>query len=188
MASLQPVQVDTRPSVEAVFMVPPSMPSFVVVEASPASPSAPDTWRWSEIKPGRAELGDARRTKRLIELALQRGAQPQASIPQACGNRAATKAAYRFYENNAVADHVILRSHQQATLDRIAQAWRLFHPLAASFNWPSASAVAGAPRLGDSSTPWRPPRRLWVMISLEHEVSRMGKKEESQPVGVWAQA
>lgn len=112
MVGLQTVQVDTRPSVEAVFVSLPSLPSFTL-------PNEP-TVRWAEIELGRAELGDTRRTQRLIELAMQRGAQPHASIAQACGNPAATKAAYRFYENEAIDGQAILGSHHQATLDRLA--------------------------------------------------------------------
>ena len=54
-------------------------------------------------------------------LAEQRGAAPNASIPQACGDVAATKAAYRFYDNNAVTEESILGSHQKATQERMAQ-------------------------------------------------------------------
>jgi hypothetical protein len=94
-----------------------------VANESPAPPASVGVLasRWAEIELGRAELGDTRRTQRLIQLAAQRGAQPNASIPQACGNPAATKAAYRFYENQAIEGHAILFSHQQATLERLAQ-------------------------------------------------------------------
>lgn len=74
---------------------------------------------WAEAEFGQAELGDARRTQRLIKLASQRGAQPNASIPQECGDKAATKAAYRFYENSEISHGAILRSHQQATCERL---------------------------------------------------------------------
>jgi len=48
-----------------------------------------------------ANLGDLRRQNRLIRLAEQRANSPNASIPQACGDAAATKAAYRFYNTNS---------------------------------------------------------------------------------------
>lgn len=75
---------------------------------------------WAEREFCRAELGDVRRLKRLIQLAQQRGASPNASIPQACGSHAATKAAYRFYDNDAIKPEAILVSHQEATKERLS--------------------------------------------------------------------
>ncbi len=80
----------------------------------------PDTHSWAEIEFFRAEFGDARRRQRLIQLAQQRGAAPNASIPQACGSHAQTKAAYRFYDNDAIKPEAILLSHQKATVERMA--------------------------------------------------------------------
>jgi hypothetical protein len=56
----------------------------------------------------------------LIQLAQERGAAPNASIPQSCGSHAATKAAYRFYDNLAIFPKAILASHQQATVERMS--------------------------------------------------------------------
>ena len=74
-----------------------------------------DTQSWAEQEFGNADLGDSRRTQRLVQLAEQRGSQPNASITQSCGSNAAAKAAYRFYENEAISMAAILTSHQQAT-------------------------------------------------------------------------
>ena len=73
------------------------------------------TQSWAEQEFGNADLGDYRRTQRLIQLAEQRGSQPNASITQSCGDNAAAKAAYRFYENDAISITAILSSHQQET-------------------------------------------------------------------------
>ena len=75
---------------------------------------------WAEVEFRHANLGDVRRQKRLIQLAEKRGAAPNASIPQACGDTASTKAAYRFYDNQAVTEEDILGSHQKATQERMA--------------------------------------------------------------------
>jgi len=64
-------------------------------------------------------LGDRRRVDRLIQLAEQRGASPNASIPQGCDSAADSKAAYRFYENKAICPDAILASHTEATWGRI---------------------------------------------------------------------
>ena len=76
---------------------------------------------WAEAELGTSQLGDARRTKRLVQLAEQRAAQPTASIPQACGDAAATKAAYRFYANADFPPQAILTPHRRATEQRVAQ-------------------------------------------------------------------
>lgn len=73
---------------------------------------------WVEREVGSAELGDARRTKRLVELTRAVAATPAASIPAACGSWAATKAAYRFFDDDAVAADAIVAAHVRATAER----------------------------------------------------------------------
>ncbi len=45
---------------------------------------------------GGARLGDARLSRRLVQVAERLGAQPGASIPMACGGWAETQGAYRL--------------------------------------------------------------------------------------------
>ena len=47
---------------------------------------------WAEAELGAARLGVARRTARLLRRAGAVGAQPSASLPQACGDAARAKA------------------------------------------------------------------------------------------------
>jgi hypothetical protein len=75
---------------------------------------------WAANEFGRAELGDARRTARLVALAEALGASPTASLPEACGARAALKAAYRFFATDDVTPDAMLVSHVQATYARLA--------------------------------------------------------------------
>ncbi len=51
---------------------------------------------WIETEFGTADLGDDRRTQRLLTLMGQVAARPGASLPEACGSRGQLKAAYRF--------------------------------------------------------------------------------------------
>lgn len=74
---------------------------------------------WATAEVSHACLGDHRLTTRLIRLATDLAAQPTASLPQACGTSAATKAAYRFFDTEAVTPQVIQAAHQQATLERM---------------------------------------------------------------------
>ncbi len=74
---------------------------------------------WSFNEFSNAELHDQRLTQRLQLLARDFGQQPLASIPQACGNWAKSKAAYRFCSNDKVCFEAILDAHYSRTLQRI---------------------------------------------------------------------
>lgn len=76
-----------------------------------------DDWALAEF--GAAELGDARRGARLVELARELAERPEASLPQALANRAALKAAYRFFDNADIAHEKILASHVASSLERL---------------------------------------------------------------------
>lgn len=76
---------------------------------------------WAETEFGNAELGDRRRTVRLVELATVCGSQPTASLPAASHDAAMLKAAYRFFDNDAIDPAAMLASHIMATRRRLAQ-------------------------------------------------------------------
>jgi len=81
-------------------------------------PSVPGDW--AEQEWSAAPLGDARLVARLLTLGRDRYARPQASIPQTCGSRAKTKAAYRFFEHEDATLTNILAPHHTATTQRMA--------------------------------------------------------------------
>lgn len=88
----------------------------VVLPAPPRLAPAAD---WAEEEFGLAGLKDQRLNKRLLKLARAFYGQPQASVTEACrGNRAAVKAAYRFFEHPEVTMHEILKPHYQASFER----------------------------------------------------------------------
>lgn len=74
---------------------------------------------WAEEEFGKAELGDERLRKRLIMIARAMYGKPQANIPQACGSRAAAKAAYRFFEHEETTMENLLRPHYESTWKRM---------------------------------------------------------------------
>jgi hypothetical protein len=80
----------------------------------------PDDDAWAVTEFAEAELGDVRRTQRLIDLATVLAQRPGASLPEACGNRARLKATYRFFDNAAIDPRDILLSHVDATMARLA--------------------------------------------------------------------
>ena len=81
-----------------------------------AEARADESWAVTEF--GEAELGDARRTQRVIRLATALAQHPDAGLPEACGSRAALKAGYRVFANEAIAPGELLASHVAATLER----------------------------------------------------------------------
>lgn len=76
---------------------------------------------WAEEEFGKVDLQDRRMTKRLVRIARDMYARPQANIPQACQTRARAKAAYRFFAHPATKMNKILEQHYKQTLCRAAQ-------------------------------------------------------------------
>jgi Transposase DNA-binding/Transposase Tn5 dimerisation domain len=74
---------------------------------------------WAEEEFGEADLGDVRRTTRLVQLASVLGAQPSASLPDATDDPASLKAAYRFFANDYVRAEAMLESHVLSTTRRM---------------------------------------------------------------------
>jgi hypothetical protein len=120
-----------------------------------------DTWAVTEFAD--AELGDARRTQRVVELATALAQRPGASLPEACGDPARLTAAYRFFDNAAIDPQDLLDSHIGATISRLATV-----PLVlavqdtTALDWTTHPATTGWARWGTrrigacSSTPrWR---------------------------------
>lgn len=75
---------------------------------------------WAIDEFGTAELGDARRTKRLVALARQLAKSPHCSLPQSL-SPAELKAAYRFFDNEEIDTDGILVAHIGQTLMRMRQ-------------------------------------------------------------------
>src|SRR5499427_133047 len=74
---------------------------------------------WAVHEFADADLGDERRTTRLVELASALGQHPTAALPEACGTGSMLKAAYRFFDNDGIAPQDILQSHVEATYTRL---------------------------------------------------------------------
>jgi hypothetical protein len=87
----------------------------------PSAPPPPAARDWAEAELGAVALGDRRLHRRVVRLARAFYARPQANLPQACGSRAATQAAYRFFAHEAVRMDALLAPHYQATLPRLAR-------------------------------------------------------------------
>jgi hypothetical protein len=89
------------------------------VEPEPSARENNQDWAKQEF--GAAKLDDERLKQRLLTLARDFYDRPQASLPQACQSRAKTKAAYRFFDHAKTTMDEILKSHYEATIQRISQ-------------------------------------------------------------------
>lgn len=109
-----PLRGDARPT----LCVRPEQPRLAV--PAPPQREVPRPVDWAEEEFGRAALGDMRLARRLCVLARDFYARPPGNVPQRCGgDRARTKAAYRFFDHPAVNLQSVLQSHYEATLGRL---------------------------------------------------------------------
>jgi hypothetical protein len=132
---------------------------------------------WIETEFGAADLGDARRTQRLLTLMGQMAARPGASLPEACGSRGQLKAAYRFLANAAIAPEELWASHIVATYERAAAVPVVLAVQdTTELDWGPESTTAGLGPLGAPSH-----RGLLVHTTVAFTPERL-------PLGIVAQA
>jgi hypothetical protein len=89
--------------------------------AGPTSVARAAAADWAEEEFGGCQLPDARLQERLLTLARDFYARPTANLPQCCGSRAKTKAAYRFLGHEETTMHTLMQPHYRATEARLAQ-------------------------------------------------------------------
>lgn len=147
---------------------------MTIETAAQMAPEAEDDWALSEF--GEAQLGDKRRTTRLIELARELGARPTASLPCAFSHEAALKGAYRFFENPHISAAAILQSHVQSTYRRAACVPLVLAPQDTTLvDWSQFSKTEGLGPLSHAHT-----RGLMVHSTL-------GVTPDGVPLGLLAQ-
>lgn len=77
--------------------------------------------KWAAEELRQADLGDARRNKRLIRIVEDLASQPASSVPQACGNIAATSAVYDFWNSPYFQPEDIRNAHIASSIKRIKE-------------------------------------------------------------------
>lgn len=75
--------------------------------------SSPEAWAQNEFE--FAQLGDPRRTKRLVKIATKLAANPGGTLPQAFPDWAELKAAYRFFGQRGVSFERVISPHVERT-------------------------------------------------------------------------
>ncbi len=96
--------------------------------------------QWAEEELGGADLGDARRTARLVKIAAEFLQTSEGSIPKACRPWHEAKAAYRFFQNSDVDPKAILAAHRARTVERARE-----HPVALAIGDTSMLDYTGHP-------------------------------------------
>jgi hypothetical protein len=86
----------------------------------------PDKWAVETF--GTAELGDLRRTDRLVKMATAIAENPSASLPESMRNWADTLAAYRFLDNLDVTHEQIMQPHWKTTREEALHHARVLLP------------------------------------------------------------
>jgi hypothetical protein len=77
------------------------------------------TVSWAARELQYVDLGDERLNRRLVSLVAALADQPTSSVPEACGDWAATKGAYRFWSSDQVSVAAIQEAHGRSTIDRV---------------------------------------------------------------------
>jgi hypothetical protein len=91
-----------------------------------------DTRRWAEDEFGGVQLGDRRRTLRLVRLASEVASRPAGTITRACATSASREGAFRWLENKAVQHRPVAQAVEQATLKRCGRRATVFVPIDAT--------------------------------------------------------
>jgi hypothetical protein len=79
------------------------------------------TKSFGEMNFGSAQLGDKRRTKRLVKLVDQLCAHQGGSLPQKFRSPADLQAFYRLMDKDDVTHEAVLKAHREATFERIQE-------------------------------------------------------------------
>lgn len=82
-----------------------------------------DIGQWAEQQFGTCDLGDRRRTKRMVKLAAQAAAKPDAATPKQTERWADCKAAYRLFAQDDVTFDAVIAPHCAATRAVGAGTW-----------------------------------------------------------------
>jgi hypothetical protein len=170
--------------------------SNLFAQESGMSHVATDT-NWAVREFAEAELGDERRTKRLVELANVLGQHPTAALPEACGDGGRLKAASRFLDNDAIAAQDLLHSHIESTSRRLDQVSLVLavHDTT-EVNWTGHPATQGLGPLGHTTcqgllghttlalTPERVPLGLLAQHVWARAPNEVGKRARRQQLPI----
>jgi hypothetical protein len=91
-----------------------------------------DAEAWAEEEFGHAELGDRRRTRRLVRLTAEVAGKPAGMVTRACRSTASREGAFRLLESSDVHAESVREAVETATLRRCQPERRVFVPIDAT--------------------------------------------------------
>lgn len=103
---------------------------------------------WAEQQFGNCELGDQRRTQRLVSFATQAAQKPDASTPTQAEAWADLKAAYRLFDQAEVTFAAITAPHQALTCDQLSDGVWLILNDTTELNFGYLRDIEGIGRVG----------------------------------------
>jgi hypothetical protein len=107
--------------------------------------------KWAVNTFGAAELGDPRRTDRLVKVASALASNPSASLPHALETWGETLGAYRFLDNPAICYEQIIGPHWSQTYHEATQGPRtLLLADTTEMDFSTHKAVKGLAPIGNS--------------------------------------
>jgi len=146
--------------------------------------------QWAQVEFGDAELGDARRTARAVQMAEALAQSPGGALPGALPSWAELKAGYRLLENEAVTHAALQRPHWQQTRQACqARGEYLLLEDTTSLDFTEHWATEGLGRIGDDRG-----RGFFVHTTLALRIERWVTREPVVSVQglfgqqVWARA
>ncbi len=109
-----------------------------------------DVGVWAEQQFGDCELGDQRRTQRLVKFATQAAEKPDASTPRQTEAWADLKAAYRLFDQAEVTFEALTAPHQTLTRDPLCDGVWLILNDTTELNFGRLRDIEGIGRVGSS--------------------------------------
>ena len=109
-----------------------------------------ESQQWAQLEFSVADLGDGRRSKRLVQVASALAQCPSGTLPQAFPDWADLKGAYRLFSNKAVTYEKILTPHWQRTRQSCTEAGEyLLIEDTSDLDYSAHRACSGLGRIGN---------------------------------------
>lgn len=90
------------------------------------------TLAWAEAEFGHAELGDVRRTRRLVRMAAEVASRPAGTVTRACRSDASCEGAFRLLENPSILPAAVTAAVELASAKRCAEEPFVYVPVDAT--------------------------------------------------------
>ena len=139
--------------------------------------------RWAEAELGAVDVGDARRTRRLVALGAALAASPSGTLPSALPDWAALKGAYRLLGRPEVDHAAVVSAHVARVRGRCCCCCGgggryLLIEDTTQLDFTGHEAARGLGRIGDDGG-----RGLFLHTTLAVSLDRWGGEGEDEPVG-----